>query len=134
MTWGIGVEKQSGKGTAKEKRRENKEMQFNSNLSSNQEPPLLLPQSHFPDANSIQAQRLHSDTDKRVVTLNMFIYSHVVGWNMKTAALNWFSVREQTVKEKCCGLFPVAPECILISKKLNAHKDYAGISVQPGKN
>lgn len=57
------------------KRRENRETQFNSNLSSNQEPPLLLPQSHLPAAKSIQAQPLHSDTDKRVVTWNMFIYS-----------------------------------------------------------
>lgn len=58
-----------------QKRRENKETQFNSNLLSNQEPPLLLPQSHLPTAKSIQAQPLHSDTDKRVVTWNMFIYS-----------------------------------------------------------
>lgn len=57
------------------KRRENRETQFNSNLSSNQEPPLLLPQSHLPAAKSIQAQPLHSATDKRVVTWNMFIYS-----------------------------------------------------------
>lgn len=58
-----------------QKRRENRETQFNSNLSSNQVPPPLLPQSHLPAAKSIQTQPLHSDTAKRVVTWNMFIYS-----------------------------------------------------------
>lgn len=53
----------------------NKETQFNSNLLSNQEPPLLLPRPHLTTAKSIRAQPLHSDTDKRVVTWNMFIYS-----------------------------------------------------------
>lgn len=61
--------------TQTQKRRENKETQLNSNLSSNQELPLLLAQSHLPAANSIQAQLLHSDVDKRDVTLNVFIYS-----------------------------------------------------------
>lgn len=36
------------------------------------------------------------------LSLGMCLFIHGVCWNMKTAALNWFSVREQTVMEKCC--------------------------------
>lgn len=58
------------------------------------------------------------------------LFIHRVHWNMKTAALNWFSVRAQTVKEK---RFHATPECILTWKYFNAHKDYTGIFVRPGK-
>lgn len=54
----------------------NKETQLNSNLSSNQELPLLLSRPHLPAANSIQAQPPQSGADQRDVTLNVFIYSH----------------------------------------------------------
>lgn len=58
-----------------QKSKENEEIQLNSNLSSNQQLPPLLAQSHLPAASSIQAQPLPSDVDQRVVTWNVFIYS-----------------------------------------------------------
>lgn len=36
------------------------------------------------------------------MSLRMCLFIHRVRWNMKTAASNWFSVKEQTVTEKRC--------------------------------
>lgn len=42
------------------------------------------------------------------LSLGICLFIRRVRWNMKTAALNWFSARERTVKGKRCGclLFP----------------------------
>lgn len=40
------------------------------------------------------------------LSLGICLFIRSVRWNMKTAALNWFSVREQTVKGKRCGCLP----------------------------
>lgn len=69
------------------------------------------------------------------LSLGICLFIRRVRWNMKTAALNWFSVREQTVKGKCCGCLPFPcyswmhpdMEIFQCSQGLN------GVFVRPGK-